>query len=345
MKRYHVLVVEDNLINRTIAVSFLENYGFELAEASSGEEAVKLVHGTRYDMIFMDQVMPGMNGMETEAVIRQECGDNGKTPVIVALTSADVYQMRETFLQCGFQDILEKPLTQDKVDGILRKWFPDMGSQDIARMREEDTGFAQIRIPGIDVEEARKNHPGDVGKYIQILEIYYIDSKRKLAYLQELLAAEDYRTYGIEVHALKSASASIGAMTLSAQAKAQEKAVNEGNYAFIRDEGTGLLACYRELGEAVRDFLDRRQEQAGIQVQGMDRTMLRRELEAALLSLEHFRSRECTNRIEDVLKHKLEASHRNQVQGILEELKVYEDDNAERLLRDMLQDMEKEEVK
>ncbi len=345
MKQYHVLVVEDNLINRTIAVSFLEQYGFELTEASSGEEAVGLVCEVRYDMIFMDQMMPGMDGMETTRKIRQECGDNGKAPVIVALTSGDLDQMREAFLQHGFQDVLGKPLNQEKMDGILTKWFPDVAIRDAARSDDGDTGFDQIRIPGIDVEEARKNHPGDVEKYIQILRIYYIDCKRKLVYLQTLLDREDYGNYGIEVHALKSASASIGAMSLSAQAKAHEKAACQGDFGFVRDNGGMLLDCYRKLGMAIKDFLEEKQDGADTQTEGIGRDAFCQELREALQSLERFRSRECTSRIEALLHYKLESLDRQKLEEILEELKVYEDDNAERLLRMMLQDIEKEEGK
>ena len=82
-----VLVVDDNMINRMVAVGLLEDYGFELTEAASGPEAIELSRETKFDLIFMDHMMPEMDGIETTGVIRTECGENGRDVVIIALTA------------------------------------------------------------------------------------------------------------------------------------------------------------------------------------------------------------------------------------------------------------------
>ena len=82
-----VLLVDDNVINRKVAKGFLKNYDFDLTGAESGMEAIEQVRSQRYDMIFMDHMMPMMDGIEAVNIIRNECGENGTSPVIVALTA------------------------------------------------------------------------------------------------------------------------------------------------------------------------------------------------------------------------------------------------------------------
>ena len=84
---YRVLVVDDNRVNLKVAKEFLKGYGFELEEAESGKEAIRLVRENLYDIIFMDHMMPEMDGIETVEVIRRDCGENGTAPVIIALTA------------------------------------------------------------------------------------------------------------------------------------------------------------------------------------------------------------------------------------------------------------------
>ncbi len=115
-----VLVVDDNAVNRKIARIFLQSYGLEITEAQSGTDAVELVRQTRYDIIFMDHMMPEMDGIEAVRIIRSECGENGSLPVIIALSANAMEGAGETFLKNGFQDFIAKPLDRGPVHG----WRP-----------------------------------------------------------------------------------------------------------------------------------------------------------------------------------------------------------------------------
>ena len=90
-----VLVVDDNLINRKVARGFLKSYAFDLTEAESGAEAIELVRKNRYDIIFMDHMMPMMDGIEAAEIIRRDCGENGAAPAIIALTANAMEGMRQ----------------------------------------------------------------------------------------------------------------------------------------------------------------------------------------------------------------------------------------------------------
>ena len=130
---YRVLVVDDNLVNRKVARGFLRPYGFAIEEAGSGREAVDKVSQTRYDIIFMDHMMPEMDGIEAVQIIRRDCGENGKLPVIIALTANAMEGVREMFLKEGFQDFITKPLDKKTLNEALLRWIPR------ERRKESDT--------------------------------------------------------------------------------------------------------------------------------------------------------------------------------------------------------------
>lgn len=138
-----VLVVDDNMINRMVAVGLLEDYGFELTEAASGPEAIELSRETKFDLIFMDHMMPEMDGIEAVQIIRSECGENGTQPVIIALTANAMEGVRDMFLSNGFQDFITKPLDKRTLNEALKKWIPkqrrrepDTWEQSVERMRK-----------------------------------------------------------------------------------------------------------------------------------------------------------------------------------------------------------------
>ncbi len=144
---YHVLVVDDNLVNRKVARGFLRPYGLVIDEAGSGQEAVDKVSQTKYDMIFMDHMMPEMDGIEAVQIIRRDCGENGTRPVVIALTANAMEGVREMFLQQGFQDFITKPLDRKTLNEALLRWIPK------ERRKESETWEENL-------ENRRKVTPG-----------------------------------------------------------------------------------------------------------------------------------------------------------------------------------------
>ena len=125
-EEYKVLVVDDNAINRKLAVAMLRVYGFQISEADSGKAAIEKVKEQRYDMILMDHMMPEMDGMEATKVIRTECGETAEGTIIVALTANAIQGAREMYLENGFDDFLSKPFDREKMNGMLKQWIPGM---------------------------------------------------------------------------------------------------------------------------------------------------------------------------------------------------------------------------
>lgn len=343
-----VLVVDDNMINRMVAVGLLEDYGFELTEAASGPEAIELSRETKFDLIFMDHMMPEMDGIETTGVIRTECGENGRDAVIIALTADAGEDVREKFLKNGFQDYITKPLDRGALDGLLDQWIPDSRKQKCQEDADEPENgdFDSILIEGIDTAEARKHHSGGLKDYQGLLKLYSMDGKRKLLLLRELLEKKDYHTYEIEVHGLKSASANVGAMELSAQARDHEAAAGRGDEAYITEHAQKLLADYETLVQEIGRYLEGSEEAPegeGTDRESLEGGALLQKVGDALEVLENFRRGECVEHISSMLEYRLDGQVKGRLKEIQEQLGMYEDDAAEELLRQLLEWLKKEE--
>ncbi len=339
------LIVDDNAINRKVARGFLKNYAFDLTEADSGPEAIKLVHDVRYDIIFMDHMMPGMDGIEAAEIIRRDCGENGTAPVIVALTANAMEGMREHFLECGFQDFISKPLDRKELNQLLLRWIPEKYRHTKEKIEEPiPLDPAAFQIDGIDMNAAIQYYSGDEEGFAELLELYYMDGKRKISLLHELMES-DLSHYQIEVHGLKSASANIGAMTVSDLARAQENAAAQRNREFITEQFPLLLAEYETLLANIGQFLNQRSQKHNRKekLPALPIQELKEQTAEALEELKRFRSQKCAEMVEATLLHEMPEKIAEHFLQIQEQLKLYEDDNAEELLGQLLDILEKEE--
>lgn len=340
-----VLIVDDNVINRKVARGFLKNYAFDLTEAESGPEAIEKVRDNRYDLIFMDHMMPDMDGVEAVEIIRRDCGENGNSPVIIALTANAMEGMREYFLEHGFQDFIAKPLDRLELNQLLLRWVPEKYRQtEDAEVESKPLDPEAFHIDGVDMNAAMKYYSGDEQGFVELLDLFYIDGKRKTELLCEVVESDILR-YQIEVHGLKSASANIGAMEVSAMARAQENAAVQGDREFIDRQFPLLLAEYENLLANIGQFLERRRQENGRKEKLPCLTIqeLREETAAALEELKHFRSQKCGERVEAMLSHELSQYAEERLLEIQEQLRLYEDDKAEELLGQLLNILEKEE--
>ena len=347
-----VLVVDDNMINRKVARSLLQTYDLEITEAESGMEAIQFAKGTLFDIIFMDHMMPGMDGIEAVQHIRSDCGENGTLPVIIALTANAMEGVRETFLANGFQDFLTKPIDRRTLHMVLLKWIPKekriTGGIWLNNLQSNSNNyqrFQDIIIEGIDTDEVAEHYSASIEEFHDLLNLYCLDGKRKLEVLQELWEEKDYKAYGIEVHALKSASANVGAMQVSNRAREQEKAVKREDYTFVDSHAEKLLAEYEEQLEHIQAYLDMKHfsEDKKVKDKDIGKTDLLQEIKSALSNLENFQSKDCAHIIETILEYRLEPAIETNLERIRELLKLYEDDAAEQMLRELIEQIQKEE--
>lgn len=341
---YRVLVVDDNKINLKVACGALSPYQFQVESAGSGKKAIHMVMETAYDMILMDHMMPEMDGIEAAGRIRSDCGENGKKPVIIALSANAYDNAREMFISNGFQDFIAKPIDKNELRELLCRWIgPErrQPAEGASRIACEAPGAEEaLSIPGIDVTEALSRHTGGVGDYLELLELYCMDGREKRVLLERLAREEDYKNYQIEVHGLKSASANIGACELSELAKRHEFAAKDGDYAFIRDGAPELLQMYVSLLHEIERVLKSRgrfKEEEPKALGGRlspEETQVR--MEEILSDIENFESKAAAGKVQALLAENIEKSALDCLKDVKNRLKMYDDDAAEDLLRTYL---------
>jgi CheY-like chemotaxis protein len=239
-----VLVVDDLETNLYVAKGLMEPYGLNIETALSGEDALEKIRcGSVYDIIFMDHMMPVMDGIITTSKIR-EAGYEG---TVVALTANAIAGQAEQFLQKGFNDFISKPIDTRKLDAVLRKWIKDKGAKLSANSLDEVRDF--FVIDGIDTTQGIASTGGTVEGYKQVLAVFVKDVEQRLAFLQNAPSKAELSLFITQAHAIKSASASIGAFEISDAAAFLEKAGKDGDLTAL---GERLPRFYALLKTAVR---------------------------------------------------------------------------------------------
>ena len=258
-----ILVVDDNAINLTVVKGLLNPLKMKIDTALSGKDAVLMTTDKRYDIIFMDHMMPEMDGVETTRVIRRLLGNNGQVPII-ALTANAVEGTAEMFINEGMNDFVTKPIEMRVIISKLHKWLPP---EKIEKNRDKKMNAARlnanrdnkasqtttdISIEGLDVKRAME-FLGNENLFWSVLKEYYRVIDKKCAMIQEYEQKEQWKEYTVEVHALKSASKQIGALDLAQVAEQMEAAGNAGNAALIHKITPGML-FFQHLFPLVKNF-------------------------------------------------------------------------------------------
>jgi signal transduction histidine kinase/HPt (histidine-containing phosphotransfer) domain-containing protein/ActR/RegA family two-component response regulator len=273
-----VLIVDDISMNLKVAEGLMSPYEIRVDTAQSGQEAVNLARRHEYDIIFMDHMMPGMDGIEATALIRGMEGERFKTVPVIALTANAMTGMREMFLEKGFSDYLSKPMELPKLDELLARWIPGdkkrRGRSGELGGRDRDMGGAHpspsstphsplptpLTIPGVDVQRGIAMTGGTVEGYRKVLALFRQDALERLPLLQTPPEPEALPLFVTQVHALKSALASIGAAETSAQAEALEAAGKAGDLAAITKTlppfAEHLAALVQEIRAALMDGIE-----------------------------------------------------------------------------------------
>ena len=260
MPEARVLIVDDISINLRVAEGLMLPYAMRVDLCASGMEAIEAIKSSRYDLVFMDHMMPEMNGIEATLRIRALEGDESyyKSVPIVALTANAVSGANEMFLDNGFNDFLSKPIDMIKLNAILEKWIPKEKQK-----KPTEKSFAAkaqgagegIEIVDVDTDKGIAMSGGTVDRYLRTLAIYCEDSRKKIKEITACLENGDLPLYTIHVHALKSASANIGAFELSKTAAALELAGQQRDLDFIQTRNKTFLSDLETLLAALDEVL------------------------------------------------------------------------------------------
>ncbi len=247
-----ILVVDDNKMNIEVVKGLLKDTLIHIKEAFSGREMLDMIAHNHFDIIFLDHMMPEMDGIEALEKSRDlpinKCSDS---PVI-ALTANAIKGARKEYLDAGFNDYLSKPIKRDEMLGMILQYLPEgmvtkSPKAEVKLPKTEPTYLkaADVLAPDyIDKRSAMKYCNNDDDFYNMIAGIYVEDHDENVSKIKEKFDAYDWKEYAVLVHALKSNSRNIGAENLSDLAKRMESAANAGNEAFIRQNHEELLKIY-----------------------------------------------------------------------------------------------------
>ena len=252
-----ILIVDDTVMNLTVARGLLKKTRVIIDTAMSGEESIELAKEKAYDLILMDQRMPGMDGITAMHHIKEDGnGLNAGTPVI-CLTADAVSGAREKYLAEGFEDYITKPIDSRALLDALLKYLPKDKIKNVETKQVEKPVEAvcenSFESKLIDKKVGLGYCNGDKEFYETLLSEYVSESKDKAHLIKETYDNKDWNNYGVYVHSLKSTSKMIGATALSEIAAELEAAAGKEDVATIDAKQDKMCSLYEDVLKEITD--------------------------------------------------------------------------------------------
>ncbi|GHV33003.1 hypothetical protein FACS1894187_00150 [Synergistales bacterium] len=311
-----VLIVDDVPTNLDVARGLLLPYELSIDVAVSGRESIEKIRAEnpRYDLVFMDHMMPEIDGIEATRIIREEIGtEYARTVPIVALTANALAGNREMFLSHGFDAFISKPIDIQQMDRTLNQWVRDKQSSETLRLAEEGyvksvyngTGatFSGLHADGVDISLGVQRYGTDAA-YIKILESYVTHTPLLLSKMKELKKG-NLPDYAINVHGLKGSSNGICALYIAERAEALELAAKIGDFKTVAGENDTFISSVETLLANLSDLLKRAEGRGsrGEHKPEPDKALLSRLMDAA----KHFRTTAMDEIIFELSRYEYEA--------------------------------------
>lgn len=285
-----VLVVDDEPMNLLVMKGIFKAWNMEVETAESGMQAIALCREQPFDLVFLDHMMPEMDGIETLKELRNVWANAGRRPVVIAFSANVVSGAREMFLREGFDEFIAKPIEDRKLKRLLRKVLPDeaivyaAGSRETGHAAEE---LRRLQEKGFRIEEGLQYCNHDSAFYAEVLTRFAQDAEGRISQIEAAFQSEDLENYLLLTHTLKSASKMVGAGDLSEMAENAEKAAKAQDAEYIRLHHEALVDRYRERAQCIRDALKPAKEpQAGAEIPKAELMRYLSELQSALATCE-----------------------------------------------------------
>lgn len=246
-----ILVVDDVQMNLKVFAGLLKETKIHIDTAVNGVEALELIQAKRYDVIFLDHMMPVMDGVEAFRRMKEmEKNPNAITPVVM-LTANAVSDARNRYMDEGFSDYMAKPIREEVLLTTLKKFLrkdlvKNVGEGKVEEPVQEPSVKRQTKLSDyLDTATGLAYCMNDQTFYKEMLDEYA--KSEKIGELKEYFEKGDFEYYRITVHAVKSTSLTIGATKVSEDAKSLEMACKEGNIDFVKRNHDAFVAEYESL--------------------------------------------------------------------------------------------------
>ncbi|MDR2570410.1 MAG: response regulator, partial [Oscillospiraceae bacterium] len=254
-----VLIVDDVEMNLYVAQMLMKPYGLHIETVLSGFEAIsKIKSGKVYDIIFMDHMMPKMNGIEATKQLRAL----GYIEPIVALTANALAGQADVFLQNGFDAFISKPIDTRQLASVLNKLIRDKQPMDVIEAARRESNSQQSKkivpkriadgvmidkdIDGLDIVKGLKRYDSDDKVYLSVLRIYAAGIRSMLDTI-EVVNEDNIKDYEISVHGIKGSSLDIFANHVAESARRLEEAAKNGDLSYMTEHNPIFLKTVRKL--------------------------------------------------------------------------------------------------
>lgn len=282
------LVVDDEPMNLTVALGIFDRYGMEVTTADSGPTAIEICQKQKFDIIFMDHMMPEMDGVEAMKRIRADYRHKGVEMPFVALTANALSSAREMFLAEGFEGFVSKPIELPELERVLKKVLPTslisyrskeemrkaVYGEEISPQEADGDFFDEIAKLGINPSNGMRYSENDREFYELLLQQYVEEAPEKIRKADRLLAEDNLTEYAVIAHSVKSTSRLIGASELSEKAMELEKAAKAGDRKTIDEKGMAVFEEYETLAKGIDGIISGNEKKSGnIQMMPQGATM------------------------------------------------------------------------
>lgn len=256
----HILVVDDNEMNLFVVEKLLKTTEVVVSCCDSGERCLELIRQRHYDVILLDHMMPGLDGIETLKRMKEMKHHLCKDTPVIALTANAIVGVREMYLADGFDDYLSKPIDSNELEAMLRKHLPEEKvvvdiieaelsakecfDSEAGEAEDTEEQASEATEQYIDRETALMYCAGSEEIFKEFLGMFCSLQKEKREKILKCYQEADWNGYGIELHALKSTSLSIGGKQLSELSFGLEKAGKSGDAEFIQAHHEEMLKLY-----------------------------------------------------------------------------------------------------
>ncbi|MCM1158711.1 MAG: response regulator [Bacteroidales bacterium] len=341
-----VLVVDDNDMNRKVFQSLLKRTKMKITAADSGKQCLELVKKEHFHIIFMDHMMPEMDGIETLHEIRKLSDfPNEATPVIV-LTANALSGAREAYLQEGFADFLTKPIDGDLLEQTVARYLP----QELIREKEIAAPEAKadsvktdeevFQAYGISIATGLSYAKDDAEMYLQLVRMFLKEwEKREI--MQQFILAKNMADYAILVHGLKGNARTLGADALADAAYEHEMHSKAQDDAYVAAHWDDLLGVWDKTLEGFRLYCEScggesDEEAEAVSSEGKEPLQLSRDdLEKVAVLLDDFETQEAVRQLKTWIDCALEPEMHERIKDALTALEdEFDEEKAIRLLRE-----------
>lgn len=248
-----ILVVDDVIMNQQVMKLLLKRTEIQVDAVSGGKECLERIKQEKYDIIFMDHMMPEMDGLETFRRMKESKDHKNPDTPVIALTANVATGAKEKYDSKGFADTIFKPVDGTLLEKMLRKYLPEELVQDTQETVEtEEEGFLD-KLSFLDTEVGMKYAAGSEEMYRNILSSYVGEEFDQG--MIRTFAQENWADYGIYVHGMKSASGTIGATGLFERAEKLEQAAKEKREIYVMRHHQEVINEYQQLVEKIKNVL------------------------------------------------------------------------------------------